>query len=117
MKAAAEKRIHQVFEASILAKGAFAIGEILGGLALALVGVGTIYRLAALVSRSSDLDPPLIVSAAVESLAENLTDSVVAPLLFFAALGLPGALAYRAVNTMEPSGKAENSATKLGKNF
>ena len=57
--------------------------------------------LRALVSRSPDLDPPLIVSAAVESLAENLTDSVVSPLLYYALLGLPGALAYRAVNTMD----------------
>jgi adenosylcobinamide-phosphate synthase len=57
--------------------------------------------LKALVSRSSDLDPPLIVSATIESLAENLTDSVVSPLLYYALLGLPGALAYRAVNTMD----------------
>jgi len=58
-------------------------------------------KLAALVSRSPDLDPPLIVSATVESLAENLTDSVVSPLLCFALFGLPGALAYRAINTMD----------------
>jgi adenosylcobinamide-phosphate synthase len=51
--------------------------------------------------RSPDLDPPLIVSATVESLAENLTDSVVSPLLCFALFGLPGALAYRAINTMD----------------
>ena len=57
--------------------------------------------LAALVSRSPDLDPPLIVSATVESMAENLTDSVVSPLLYYALLGLPGAFAYRAVNTMD----------------
>jgi adenosylcobinamide-phosphate synthase len=57
--------------------------------------------LRALVSRHRDLEPPQIVSAAIESLAENLTDSVVAPLLFFALLGLPGALAYRAINTMD----------------
>ncbi len=57
--------------------------------------------LAALVSRSPDLDPPLIVSATIESLAENLTDSVVSPLLYYALLGLPGALAYRAINTMD----------------
>jgi adenosylcobinamide-phosphate synthase len=57
--------------------------------------------LAALVSRSPDLDPPLIVSATVESLAENLTDSVVSPLLAYALFGLPGALAYRAINTMD----------------
>jgi adenosylcobinamide-phosphate synthase len=57
--------------------------------------------LAALVSRDRNLDPPGIVSATVESLAENLVDSVVSPLLFFALLGLPGALVYRAVNTMD----------------
>jgi len=57
--------------------------------------------LSALVSRSPDLDPPLIVSATIESLAENLTDSVVSPLLYFALFGLPGALAYRAINTMD----------------
>lgn len=57
--------------------------------------------LAALVSRSPDLDPPRIVSATVESLAENLTDSVVSPLLCYALFGLPGALAYRAINTMD----------------
>ncbi|MEZ5125424.1 MAG: adenosylcobinamide-phosphate synthase CbiB [Thermoleophilia bacterium] len=57
--------------------------------------------LAALVSRDRDLDAPLIVSATVESLAENLVDSVVAPLLAFAVLGLPGALVYRSINTMD----------------
>src|SRR5450759_2829692 len=58
-------------------------------------------RLSALVSRAPDLEPPLIVSATVESLAENLTDSVVSPLVYFALFGLPGALAYRAINTMD----------------
>jgi len=57
--------------------------------------------LKALVSRDRRLDPPHIVSAAVESLAENLTDSVLAPLLAYAVLGLPGAYAYRAVNTLD----------------
>lgn len=57
--------------------------------------------LLALVSRSRDLEPPQIVSAAIESLAENLTDSVVSPLLFFVLFGLPGAFVYRAVNTMD----------------
>lgn len=57
--------------------------------------------LAALVSRDRELDPPGVVSATVESLAENLVDSVVSPLFFFALLGLPGALVYRAVNTMD----------------
>jgi len=57
--------------------------------------------LKALVSRDRDLESPQIVSATVESLAENLTDSVTAPLLAYAVAGLPGAYAYRAVNTMD----------------
>lgn len=58
-------------------------------------------ELKALVSRSRNLDPPQIVSATVESLAENLTDSVLAPLCYFALFGLPGAAVYRAINTMD----------------
>jgi adenosylcobinamide-phosphate synthase len=57
--------------------------------------------LMALVSRSRDLDPPQIVSATIESLAENLTDSVTSPLFFCILFGLPGAFVYRAVNTMD----------------
>jgi adenosylcobinamide-phosphate synthase len=57
--------------------------------------------LLALVSRDRELSPPEVASAAIESLAENLSDSVVAPLLYFAVLGLPGALAYRAINTLD----------------
>lgn len=56
----------------------------------------------ALVSRDTgSLDEPHLVSATVESLAENLTDSLVAPTLFFLLLGVPGALAYRVVNTLD----------------
>jgi adenosylcobinamide-phosphate synthase len=69
--------------------------------ALASDTVAARASLRALVSRSPDLEEPLIVSATVESLAENLTDSVVSPLLYYALFGLPGALAYRAVNTMD----------------
>lgn len=58
-------------------------------------------ELKALVSRNRELDPPQIVSATVESLAENLTDSVLAPVLAFALFGLPGAAVYRAINTMD----------------
>lgn len=55
-----------------------------------------------LVSRpTAALDGPAVASAAVESVAENLADSVAGPLLFYAALGLPGAAAYRAVNTAD----------------
>jgi adenosylcobinamide-phosphate synthase len=55
-----------------------------------------------LVSRdTAELDAPLLAAAAIESLAENASDSVVAPLLAYALAGLPGACAYRAVNTLD----------------
>lgn len=58
--------------------------------------------LQALVSReTSTLSPPQAASAAIESVAENLSDSVVAPLFYFALFGVPGALAYRAINTLD----------------
>ncbi|WP_297418969.1 adenosylcobinamide-phosphate synthase CbiB [Thermococcus sp.] len=47
------------------------------------------------------LDEPHLNSASIESLAENLNDSVVAPLFYFLLFGLPGALIYRAVNTLD----------------
>ena len=56
----------------------------------------------ALVSRdAARLTAPLLASAAVESVAENAVDSVVAPLLYYAVGGLPGAAFYRAVNTLD----------------
>ena len=55
-----------------------------------------------IVSRDvSGLDDPHLNSAAIESLAENLNDSVVAPLFYLLLFGLPGALAYRTVNTLD----------------
>lgn len=59
-------------------------------------------ELTSLVSRdTSALTPDLAASAAVESVAENTTDSFVAPWLAFALFGLPGAFAYRAINTLD----------------
>jgi adenosylcobinamide-phosphate synthase len=58
--------------------------------------------LRALCSRDpSRLDPPQLAAAAIESLAENASDSVVAPVFWYLLLGLPGALAYRAANTLD----------------
>ena len=55
-----------------------------------------------LVSRDTHtLDEPLIVAATVESVAENVSDSFISPLLFFLILGVPGAVVYRTVNTMD----------------
>ena len=58
--------------------------------------------LRSLVSRDADsLSPPHTAAAAIESVAENTTDSYIGPWLAFALLGLPGAFAYRAVNTLD----------------
>ncbi len=49
----------------------------------------------------SALDEAGVARAAIESLAENFSDGVVAPALWLAIFGLPGALAYKAVNTAD----------------
>ena len=55
-----------------------------------------------LVSRpTSGLGAAEVASAAIESVAENLTDGFVAPVLFYLVLGLPAAWAYRVVNTAD----------------
>ncbi|MBW8845670.1 MAG: cobalamin biosynthesis protein CobD [Burkholderiales bacterium] len=59
-------------------------------------------RLSRLVSRdTSALTETEVREAAVETLAENLNDSVIAPLFWFAILGLPGAAIYRFANTAD----------------
>jgi len=59
-------------------------------------------QLARLVSRdTSSLDETAVREAAIETLAENLNDSVVAPLFWFAIAGLPGAALYRFANTAD----------------
>ncbi|MDO4230812.1 MAG: adenosylcobinamide-phosphate synthase CbiB [Lautropia sp.] len=59
-------------------------------------------RLKWLVSRDvMTLDEAGVRESAIETLAENLNDSVVAPLFWFALLGLPGAALYRFANTAD----------------
>jgi adenosylcobinamide-phosphate synthase len=50
---------------------------------------------------TSDLDKPAIARAAIESLAENFSDGVVAPCVWGWVLGLPGMAAYKATNTAD----------------
>ena len=59
-------------------------------------------RLGWLVSRDvTQLSETEVRESAIESLAENLNDSLVAPLFWFALLGLPGAAIYRFANTAD----------------
>jgi len=59
-------------------------------------------QLARLVSRdTAKLDATAVREAGIETLAENLNDSVVAPLFWFAVAGLPGAALYRFANTAD----------------
>ena len=50
---------------------------------------------------TSELSAQEIRTAALETLAENLSDGVVAPLFWCALLGIPGMLAYKMVNTLD----------------
>lgn len=85
--------VRGLFAAVRRVRAALARGDLPG--ARAALGVD-------LVSRPTEtLDAGLAGSAAVESLAENLTDSLVAPLLFYTLGGLPAAWAYRVVNTAD----------------
>ncbi|WP_457585900.1 adenosylcobinamide-phosphate synthase CbiB [Ensifer canadensis] len=47
------------------------------------------------------LDAPGVCRAAIESLAENFSDGVVAPAFWYAVAGLPGLLAYKMLNTAD----------------
>ena len=59
-------------------------------------------RVSRLASRDvSAMNPAQIRETAIETLAENLNDSVVAPLFWFAVAGLPGAVVYRFANTAD----------------
>ena len=50
---------------------------------------------------TSELSAQEVRKAALETLAENLSDGVIAPLFWFAILGTPGMLAYKMVNTLD----------------
>ena len=50
---------------------------------------------------TSELSAQEVRTAALETLAENLSDAVIAPLFWLAILGTPGMLAYKMVNTLD----------------
>ena len=60
------------------------------------------YAVSMIVGRdTAALDEKAVARAAVETVAENCSDGVIAPMLFFALGGAPLAFAYKAVNTMD----------------
>ena len=57
---------------------------------------------ARIVSRdTARMQPPAIARSAIESAAENLSDGVIAPAFWYLLGGLPGLLAYKAINTAD----------------
>ncbi len=68
-----------------------AVGDIAGAKSAAAMIVG----------RDLDGRPAPIARAALESLAENASDGVIAPLFWAAIAGLPGIAAYKAINTLD----------------
>ncbi|MFI7443225.1 cobalamin biosynthesis protein [Nonomuraea indica] len=108
---AAERVRHPVAHAALTAAATWAV---LGGTTLAREGAylagaledGDLERARARLPHLCGRDPsaleaPEVARATVESLAENTSDAVVAPLFWGALAGVPGLLAYRAVNTLD----------------
>ena len=91
--------------ATYLAVAGQELGRAAGRVAVALDrgDLDTARRLLpALVGRDpAELDEKEVTRAVVESVAENTVDAVVAPALWGALAGAPGALGYRAVNTLD----------------
>lgn len=81
-----------------LAGAAAAVGRELEGGTLE----GARARVGEFVGRDTqEMTPGEVARAAVESVAENTSDGVVAPMLYGFLLGAPGALAYKAINTLD----------------
>ena len=63
---------------------------------------GARHAVSMIVGRDTkQLDAPGVARAALESLAENTSDGIVAPIFWGAVLGLPGIAAYKAINTLD----------------
>ena len=93
---------------SILLKSTFAVGMLhrVAAQTRSLVMSGDLASLRenmrALVSRDvTNMTPGQAIAATVESVSENTTDSFIGVWLAFALFGLPGAFAYRAINTLD----------------
>lgn len=95
--------------AEVLIVGVFLAQKSLADHALAVVkgfeknGLdGGRYAVSMIVGRDpSTLDQAGVARATIESVAENSADGIVAPALFYLFFGLPGLLAYKAINTAD----------------
>ena len=76
------KAVADALESGGLAAGRDAVGEIVG-------------------RRTSALDEAGVARAAIESLAENFSDGIVAPTFWLAVAGLPGGALYKTINTAD----------------
>lgn len=92
----------------LLLSTTIAIRGLIGEVAniIRLVRLGSVERarveLRSLVGRDTkNLDEGGILRAVVESLAENTSDGIIAPMFYFVIGGLPLAMAYKAVNTLD----------------
>ncbi|HID15586.1 MAG TPA: cobalamin biosynthesis protein, partial [Candidatus Atribacteria bacterium] len=55
-----------------------------------------------IVSREvSKLNEKQVISATIESIAENIVDGITSPFFYYAFFGIPGAIAYRVINTLD----------------
>ena len=104
---AAPRGLRPALEAALLSTtlSMRSLGEAARDLQPALAG-GRLEEARARVGRfvgrdTSELPEAGVCRAAVESVAENTSDGVVAPMLYGYLLGAPGALAYRAINTVD----------------
>ncbi len=90
--------LKSTFSVKELRRAALRVKQLLEGGSLGRARV----EVKALVSRdTSRLDEPHLVSATIESVAENTSDSFIAPLFFFLLFGVAGAIGYRVVNTLD----------------
>jgi adenosylcobinamide-phosphate synthase len=112
----------QIVLGIFLLKASFALRELgaAAGRVRVAVEAGDLPRareaLRSLCSRDpTQLDEEALLAATVESLAENTSDSFVAPLFYFLLFGVPGAIAYRAINTLDAMVGYRGEFEALGK--
>jgi len=100
--------VAKLIGAILLLKPTFAVGQ-LGRQAMLVkraldrgeIGVARGEAQMLVSRRTAELTPRQVMGATIESVAENTLDSIVAPLFWYFFLGVPGAMAYRFVNTAD----------------